>query len=73
MKIAEPLSLRVAKTVTELLVNSTSSISIHMLSHRLDASTEDVRKVVQRFSVNGLVRLADDQIFITEEGLSEVA
>lgn len=73
MRIVEPLSLRIAKTITELLDNSTSSVSMGTLCHRLDASPIDVMHVVDQFSIDGLVRLHDNQLFITEKGLSEVA
>ncbi|WP_109833299.1 hypothetical protein [Reichenbachiella versicolor] len=73
MKKTEPLSLRVANAMVDMLDNSTSSISIDTISRRLHASSDDIRRVVYRLSHLGMARIDKDQVFITEEGLSEVA
>ncbi|UII34737.1 hypothetical protein LVD17_13055 [Fulvivirga ulvae] len=73
MKIVEPLSLTIAKTLADLLEDSVSSISLDVLAYKLNAASGDVRKVVENFSQKGLVRLVDNQIYLTEEGQSKVA
>lgn len=73
MKIVEPLSLTIAKTLADLLEDSVSSISLDVLAYKLNATSGDVRKVVENFSQKGLVRLVDNQIYLTEEGQSKVA
>lgn len=73
MKIVEPLSLTIAKTLADLLEDSISSISLDVLAYKLSAPSGDVRKVVENFSQKGLVRLVDNQIYLTEEGQSKVA
>ncbi|MBL6446591.1 hypothetical protein JMN32_09735 [Fulvivirga sp. 29W222] len=73
MKIVEPLSLTIAKTLADLLEDSISSISLDVLAYKLNATSGDVRKVIESFSQKGLVRLVDNQIYLTEEGQSKVA
>lgn len=73
MKIVEPLSLTIAKTLADLLEDSVSSISLDVLAYKLNATSGDVRKVIENFSQKGLVRLVDNQIYLTEEGQSKVA
>ncbi|GAA0188674.1 hypothetical protein GCM10009122_47730 [Fulvivirga kasyanovii] len=73
MKVVEPLSLTIAKTLADLLEDSVSSISLDVLAYKLNATSGDVRKVIENFSQKGLVRLVDNQIYLTEEGQSKVA
>ncbi len=73
MKIEEPLSLRVAKTLVNLLGDSHSSVSVQQLSFELKSSPEDLLKIIDKFTKNGTARLMGSQIYLTEEGLSKVA
>ena len=70
MKFIEPLSIRVAKTLSYSLKDSVTPISIKFIADRVQSSTIDVTRVVNDFSTNGMARLEDDQIYLTENGLA---